>query len=68
MLKHGYDGLAEHKAEHRELTDSVKELQQKILQAGIRVADEDLLFLERWLTQHILTDDAKMGAYISQEM
>lgn len=68
MLKHAYEGLAQHREEHRELIRSVRELQQKILQAGIRVADEDLVYLERWLTQHILTDDAKMGAYLAQAM
>jgi len=68
MLKHGYDGLAEHRTEHRDLMQSVRALQQKILQAGSRMADEDLVYLERWLTQHILTDDAKMGAYLSQRM
>ncbi|MGQ9686992.1 MAG: hemerythrin domain-containing protein [Thiobacillaceae bacterium] len=68
MLKHGYEGLAEHREEHRELIRSVRELQQKILQAGIRVAVEDLVYLERWLTLHILTDDAKMGGYLAQAM
>lgn len=68
MLKYGYAGLADHKTEHRELIKSVRELQQKILQAGIRMADDDLVYLERWLTQHILTDDAKMGVYLSQTM
>ena len=65
MLKHGYEGLASHKMEHQELIKSAKELQQKILQAGNVVADEDLEFLERWLTEHILTDDLKMGNYLA---
>ena len=68
MLKHGYEGLASHKAEHRELIKSAKELQQKILQAGNIVATEDLEFLERWLTEHILTDDLKMGNYLALAM
>lgn len=68
MLKHGYPGLAEHREEHRELMRGVRELQQKILQAGIRVGDDDLVYLERWLTQHILIDDARMGAYLAQAM
>jgi len=66
MLKHGYAALAEHRAEHRELIQAVRELQQKILQAGGRVGEADLVYLERWLTQHILTDDARMGAYLAQ--
>jgi hemerythrin-like metal-binding protein len=68
MLKHGYKGLAEHKEEHKELVKSAKELQQKILQAGNLVATEDIEFLERWLTEHILTTDMRMGSYLAMEM
>ena len=68
MLKHGYEGLAEHKEEHQELIKSAKELQQKILQAGNLVANEDIEFLERWLTEHILTTDMRMGSYLAMEM
>jgi hemerythrin-like metal-binding protein len=66
MLKYGYEGTEEHKAEHRELVQSAKELQQEILQAGKPVADEDIAFLERWLTEHILTADMRLGSYLSQ--
>ena len=68
MLKYGYEGIAEHKEEHQELIKSAKELQQKILQAGNLVANEDIEFLERWLTEHILTTDMKMGSYLAMEM
>ncbi len=68
MLKYDYAGFAEHKLEHEELVKSAKELQQKILQAGKFEANEDLDFLERWLTQHILTDDMKLGSYLAQTM
>jgi hemerythrin len=66
MLKYGYDEIEEHKAAHQELIDSARELQQKILQADKSMADEDIEFLERWLTEHILTDDMRLGAYLSQ--
>lgn len=66
MLKHRYDGMAEHKVEHRELIDSAKALQQRILQADKSVADEDIEFLERWLTVHILTADMRLGSYLCQ--
>ena len=68
MLKYGYEGIAEHKAEHQELIKSARELQQKILQAGKLVANEDIEFLERWLTEHILTADMRLGAYLAMEM
>ena len=68
MLKYGYPGVAEHKVEHRELVDSVRQLQQKILQTGKLVEDKDLEFLERWLTEHILATDMKLGSYLVQAM
>jgi len=68
MLKYGYKDLEEHKIEHQELVNSARELQQQILQAGKLVADEDLEYLERWLTAHILTDDMRLGSYLSQVM
>ena len=68
MLKYGYEGIAEHKMEHQELIKSAKELQQKVLQAGNLVADEDIEFLEHWLTEHILTADMKLGSYLAQVM
>jgi hemerythrin len=68
MLKYRYAGIDEHKAEHRELINSAKELQQKLLQADKPVADEHIEFLERWLTEHILTTDLRLGSYLSQVM
>lgn len=68
MLKHGYQQMEEHKAVHRELINSARELQQKILRADRPMADEDVEFLERWLTEHILTDDMRLGDYLSRVM
>jgi hemerythrin-like metal-binding protein len=66
MLKHRYPEIEEHKAEHRDLIDSAKELQQQILQAAKPVAAEHIEFLERWLTGHILTTDLRLGAFLSR--
>jgi len=68
MLKYGYEGIKEHKAEHQELINSAKKLQQEILQADKPVSDENIQFLERWLTEHILTADMRLGSYLSQAM
>jgi len=68
MLKYGYADSEEHKAEHRELVKSARELQQEILQADKPVTDEHIQFLERWLTEHILTADMRLGSYLSQAM
>jgi len=66
MLKYRYVGFEEHKTEHRELIESARELQQQALQADQAMANEQIAFLERWLTGHILTTDQKLGAFLSQ--
>jgi hemerythrin-like metal-binding protein len=68
MLRYRYAQIEEHKAAHRELIKSAKELQQNILEADRRVADEHIEFLERWLTEHILTTDLRLGSYLCQVM
>lgn len=66
MLKHRYDGIEEHKAAHRELIEAARELQVQLLNAGLGVADEQIAYLERWLTGHILTADQRLGAFLAQ--
>ena len=68
MLKYGYEGLEEHKTEHQELIDSVKALQQKVLQMDRPMAEEEINFLERWLTGHILSTDMQLGSFLSGVM
>ena len=68
MLKHRYPELAAHRAEHQELIQSAQALQQEILQADQAFTDANLQFLERWLTEHILTADGRLGAYLSRVM
>ena len=68
MLKHRYPEAEDHKAEHQELIQSAKELQQLLLQPDASFAEEHVLFLEQWLTKHILTADGRLGTYLLQVM
>ncbi len=68
MLKYRYGETEQHKAEHRELIQTAKELQQGILQAGRPMVGEQVEFLERWLTEHILTADGRLGSHLAQVM
>lgn len=68
MLKYRYAQIEEHKAEHRDLISSARELQQKLLQSDQPMAEEHIEFLERWLTEHILTTDLRLGSYLAQVM
>jgi hemerythrin-like metal-binding protein len=64
MLKYDYEGIEEHKVEHRDLIESVKTLQQKYLQGDRQLSNEDIEYLEHWLTGHILGTDKDLGAYL----
>ncbi len=68
MLKYGYDAYEEHKGDHQDLIDSVKELQQKFHETGKLDEKEHLEFLERWLTEHILVDDIRLGSFLIEVM
>lgn len=68
MLRHGYEGLAEHKSEHEQLIESVRALQQKFLQGSGPLSSEDVEFLEHWLTEHIYVADMQMGSYLGEVM
>ena len=68
MLKYSYEEIEEHKEAHQELVKEARELQAKILQAGTPISEDDIEFLERWLTAHILTDDMRLGTFLTQVM
>ena len=61
-----YEGLAEHKSEHEQLIESVRALQQKFLRGSGPLSDEDIEFLEHWLTEHIYVADMQMGSYLGE--
>lgn len=63
MLKHGYQELDDHRQEHLDLMDSVRELQREILRTG-RLEEAEFEVLEQWLTGHILAADMKFGEYL----
>lgn len=65
MLKHQYPHYQAHKTEHRDLIASAKELQHELLHSGKTLAEEHLQYLERWLTQHILTSDQQLGHWLT---
>jgi len=41
---------------------------REILQKGTQLADEHIALLERWLTEHILTADMRLGSFLAEAM
>lgn len=66
MIKHKYPDYQAHRDEHRDLIASAKELQHEILHSGAALAEDQIRFLERWLTEHILTTDQKLGNWLNE--
>ena len=68
MLQYLYPEIEGHKAEHNDLIDSVRELQKKFHQSNKLLTNDDIAYLEDWLTAHILGYDMKMGFYLLDAM
>lgn len=68
MLKYGYEGIDAHKAEHQQLIESARDLQNKLLQQGRVIREKEIEFLEHWLTGHILGADMELGAFLGEVM
>ena len=68
MLLYKYEAYKEHKAEHDDLIDSVKELQKKFYKENKLLTNEDVEYLDTWLTEHILGHDMKLGFYLMKVM
>ncbi len=66
MIKYNYAGYIEHRDEHQELIDSAAALQQKCIVEGRIISVEEIEFLERWLTGHILGIDMELGNFLAE--
>ena len=68
MIKYAYDAYEAHKTEHQELIESARELQQNFVHKGKSISNEDIQFLEHWLTGHILGTDMDLGNFLGERM
>lgn len=67
MVKYAYSGYAEHRKEHQELIASARELQNSFLEKHA-LSEDDIMFLEQWLTGHILSTDMDLGSFLEETM
>jgi len=67
MQTHGYTDFPAHKAEHDQLTSTLKEYQGKFVANEIGLTIEMMDFLKDWLTKHILGCDKKYGPFLNAE-
>jgi hemerythrin len=64
LAKHGFPGLAEHRAEHQAMTARVLEFRREFESGNREIAQPLLLFLREWLTHHILETDQNYAAFL----
>ncbi len=64
MTKHNYQRLNEHREEHRKLTLQVEDFLDEYSQGNKNLDEEVFEFLKKWLFDHILVTDKKMGEYL----
>lgn len=68
MLKYRFEGMEQHKAAHRELIAAARALQAELGKAERGVAEAEIVYLERWLTEHILTVDQRLGNFLGPKV
>ncbi len=68
MLQFDYPDTVAHKQDHEELVTSAQALQQMLLESGHGIAAKDVVFLEKWLTGHILGADMELGSYLAEKI
>lgn len=66
MVKYNYEDLDSHKEEHHNLIESARDMQKKFIQKGYQISSEEIEFLERWLTGHILGSDMELGEFLGE--
>lgn len=68
MLKHDSNEFADHKNEHEMLIESSMQHRQKFIPDDRQLSNEEIEFLEVWLTTHILTTDMRLGEFLNSAM
>lgn len=64
MKKCDYPGLAEHKEAHDDLTQKVKEFQERYRKGQVSVSVELMNFLHDWVVNHVLSMDKRYAPYL----
>jgi hemerythrin len=62
--KYGYPDEAAHRAEHANLTEQAKALEQRLRAGQSEVTEVTLKFLCDWLTNHIIVSDKKFAPFL----
>jgi hemerythrin len=68
FAKHGYPGLADHKAQHNGLLQTIVDYRKRPREGQeFLLALELLHHLKQWLSQHMITADRQACAYLNEQ-
>lgn len=68
MIKYSYPDYPAHRSEHDELIEAAAEFQKRVRSSGKPLSKEDIDYLEKWLTGHILSSDMALGEFLGKAM
>ncbi|WP_202319866.1 bacteriohemerythrin [Archaeoglobus neptunius] len=65
MEKYSFPGTVKHKSEHKEFVDAATDFYTRYL-GGSATSIEVYNFLQKWLVNHILNTDKKLGKFLCE--
>jgi hemerythrin len=67
LSKHGFPGLAQHKAEHDQFTGTISEIQTQFQEGNTALSMQVMVFLSDWLTTHIRISDKAFSPFLVEK-
>lgn len=67
MRQHQFAGYEEHKALHDSLVTQVLDYKQQLEKGKLALSVKIMKFLERWLMDHIVGTDKKLGKFLADK-
>jgi hemerythrin len=65
LQQYGYPGLAAHRHEHEKLAQQITEFNRSYIAGNPDIPSSLLVFLQKWLRDHILTTDKEYSAFLN---
>lgn len=65
MEEIAYPKLLEHRRQHQILTDQVVDILKKLRTGNFNINDDLMMFLKKWVINHIMDHDHQIGEYYS---
>lgn len=66
LEEYGFPDLENHKKEHERLLREIGSYAKRFEKAGERVSKKDVLFVNRWMEDHLLNDDMNFKDFLKE--